>query len=153
MRPKQGSGLVCQSLPNSLPLSILSSFPLSLPLSCPLSLPIVLPNISPNLSPIILFHFIANRYSLIISGQSLDLTNSREAPPSCTICRRWYLGLWCPCTVWRPPCPPGSRPGPEARQGRRMNTGGSLSPSADWSLSGAILTIFLYYSKLCFLNL
>ena len=88
------------------------------------------------------------QYSLTISGQSLDSTNSRAAPPSCTIYRRWYLGPWCPCRAWLPPCPPGSWPGQEARQGRRVNDGGSLSPIKDQSLSGAIFTTFFYHSKL-----
>ena len=52
---------------------------------------------------------------------------------------------WCPCRAWRPPCPPGRRPGREARQGRKVNTWGSLRPRVDWSLSGAICNIFFYH--------
>ena len=85
------------------------------------------------------------QYSLIIQGQSLDSTNSRGAPPSCSICRSWYLGLWCPFRAWWPPSPHGSRPGREARQGRKVNTWGSLRPRVDWSLSGAICNIFFYH--------
>ena len=128
-----GKGLVCESLLNSLPLSLHSSLQLSLPISRPLSLPIV--------PPLFLSHHslaLYCQYSLIIQGQSLDSTNSRGAPPSCSICRSWYLGLWCPCRAWRPPCPPGSRPGREPRQGRKVNTGATcqaLSHRVDWSLS------------------
>ena len=112
-----GKGLVCWSLPNALPLSLLDSLPLSFPLSCPLSLPVAPPKF---LSYFVSHYFLALycQYSHIISGQLLDSTNSRGAPPSCTICRSW---------AQRPPCPPGTRPGREARQGRRVNTGGILN--------------------------
>ena len=139
-----GKGLVCESLPNSLPLSLLSSLQLSLPISRPLSLPVV--------PPLFFSWFVSHyflelycQYSLIIRGQSLDSTNSWGAPPSCSICRSWYLGPWCPWRAWQPPCPPGSWPGREARQGEKVNTGGSLSPRVDWSLPGAICNIFLYH--------
>ena len=79
---------------------------------------------SPSLSPTILLPAIYCQYSLIIRGQSLDSSNYRGAPPSCSICRGWYLGRWFPCRSWRPPCPPGSRPGREARQERK----GHLDP-------------------------
>ena len=52
------------------------------------------------------------------------------------------MGLWCPFRAWWPPSPHGSRPGREARQGRKVNTWGSLRPRVDWSLSGAICNIF-----------
>ena len=45
------------------------------------------------------------------------------------------MGPWYPRGAWQPPCPTRSRPGREARQGRRENIiGGSLSPMVDWSL-------------------
>ena len=55
------------------------------------------------------------------------------------------FGLWCPFRAWWPPSPHGSRPGREARQGRKVNTWGSLRPRVDWSLSGAICNIFFYH--------
>ena len=116
--------------------------PTSLPLSCPLSLPIV---------PLqFVSHYslaLYRQYSPIISGQSLDSTNSRGAPPSCSCsCWVWYLGPWCPCRAWRPPCPTRSRPGMGARQGRRVNIiWDSFSPRVDWSYIHNIFLLLFFY--------
>ena len=87
------------------------------PTFSPVFSPTFSPTFSPNCLPEFLSYFVSHysfapycQYSQIISGQSLDSTDSRGVPLSCTICRRLYLGPWCPCRAWRSPCPTRRRP-------------------------------------------
>ena len=83
--------------------------------------------------------------SLMISGHSLDSTNSRGAPPSCTMFRRWYLSSWCPCRALRMPSPPWSRLG-----GRPGNEGGWILGATSAPVwTGAYLEV---YSQLFFIT-
>ena len=122
--------------------------------------PLLLPPFSPECPPkflsLCVFHFFLAlycKYSFLISGQSLDSTDSREF---LSAVKYVGYGIWAHAVSEEHGGHPAllSRPGWEARQRRRVNINrGSLSQLVDWSLSEALFTTFFYHSIFFFLSL